>query len=115
MIYIIVIYSYIFITNYHINLLKDLFITIIINIMVLEEDFLENDQPIPGQNFVCLSFVSPADNIAKKEELYMKEFLKKYCEELGLDLEKAIDFVKKYEDFKYSNSDGLNELSPAAG
>ena len=78
--------------------------------MVLEEDFLENDQAIPGQNFVCLSFVSPADNIAKKEELYMKEFLKKYCEELGVELDKAMDFVKKYEDFKFSNIDGLNKM-----
>ena len=25
----------------------------------IQEDFLEVDQKIPGQNFVCLSFISP--------------------------------------------------------
>jgi len=25
----------------------------------IEEDFLEVDRPVPGQNYCCLSFVSP--------------------------------------------------------
>ena len=25
----------------------------------VEEDFLNVDNPVPGQNFVCLSFLSP--------------------------------------------------------
>lgn len=33
-----------------------------------EEDFLEVDKPIPGQNFVCLSFVSPEKVIINKEK-----------------------------------------------
>jgi hypothetical protein len=32
----------------------------------LKEDYLEVDPPIPGQNYVCLSFVSPEDMIRKK-------------------------------------------------
>ena len=41
------------------------------------EDFLEVDQKIPGQNYVCLSFISP-ENIVKKKELYnVKYFLTK--------------------------------------
>lgn len=32
------------------------------------EDFLDVDKPVPGQNFVCLSFVSPEKILAKKEE-----------------------------------------------
>ena len=32
------------------------------------EDFLDVDQPIPGQNFVCLSFVSPEKNILQKDK-----------------------------------------------
>ena len=36
----------------------------------VEEDYLEVDKPIPGQNFVCLSFVSPEKMITKKESFY---------------------------------------------
>jgi hypothetical protein len=32
------------------------------------EDFLEVDKPIPGQNFVCLSFVSPDKVLVQKEK-----------------------------------------------
>jgi hypothetical protein len=33
-----------------------------------EEDFLEVDKPVPGQNFVCLSFVSPEKTLINKEK-----------------------------------------------
>jgi hypothetical protein len=33
-----------------------------------EEDFLEVDKSIPGQNFVCLSFVSPEKTLINKEQ-----------------------------------------------
>ena len=65
----------------------------------LVEDFLENDQPIPGQNYVCLSFVSPNSIIEKKEQFYMEEFFKKTCEKIGLDLETTLKYFKSYEDF----------------
>lgn len=41
----------------------------------VEEDFLEVDKSIPGQNFVCLSFVSPDKVIKKKEEYYFYRYL----------------------------------------
>lgn len=44
--------------------------------MSIEEDFLEIDKPIPGQNFVCLSFISPENILSKKEMYMMKQFLK---------------------------------------
>jgi hypothetical protein len=34
----------------------------------VEEDFLEVDQPIVGQNFTCVSFLSPEKVLKKKEE-----------------------------------------------
>lgn len=34
----------------------------------VEEDHLEVDHPIPGQNFVCLSFVSPEQILVNKEK-----------------------------------------------
>jgi hypothetical protein len=33
-----------------------------------EEDFLEVDQPVPGQSYVCLSFVSPEKSLVNKEQ-----------------------------------------------
>ena len=72
------------------------------------EDYLENDQQIPGQNFVCLSFVSPESIIEKKEVFYMNEFFKKTCEEMGINKNDALNYLKKYEDFKFGNKDTLD-------
>lgn len=44
--------------------------------MSTEEDFLDVDKQIPGQNYVCLSFISPENVLPKKELYFMKEFLK---------------------------------------
>lgn len=41
----------------------------------VEEDFLDVDKTIPGQNFVCLSFVSPDKVIKSKEEFYFYKYL----------------------------------------
>ena len=75
--------------------------------MVLVEDYLENDNPIPGQKYGCMSFVSPNSMVEKRELFYMQEFFKKTCDEMGLDKEKALEFLKKYEDFKYGNEETL--------
>jgi hypothetical protein len=40
-----------------------------------KEDFLEVDPKIPGQNFVCLSFVSPDKILKQKEMQFMTKFL----------------------------------------
>jgi hypothetical protein len=39
------------------------------------EDFLSVDQPVPGQNFCCLSFVSPEKVLRRKHLFMMKAFL----------------------------------------
>lgn len=39
------------------------------------EDFLSVDQPVPGQNFCCLSFVSPEKVLQRKQLYLMKAFL----------------------------------------
>ena len=41
----------------------------------INEDFLEVDPKIPGQNFVCLSFVSPDKVLKQKEMYYTTKFL----------------------------------------
>ena len=42
-------------------------------------DFLNTDTAIPGQNYCCLSFVSPEKVIKNKETFFISEFLKDYC------------------------------------
>jgi len=32
-----------------------------------EQDFLDTDKPIPGQNYACISFLSPEKTLANKE------------------------------------------------
>ena len=72
----------------------------------LEEDFLTVDQKVPGQNFACLSFISP-EKILKNKEIYiLNEFLKSICEEYSI---KNKDIYEKFEDFKYKNEADLNE------
>ena len=41
----------------------------------IKEDFLEVDSKIPGQNYVCLSFVSPEKVLKQKEIFYVTKFL----------------------------------------
>ena len=41
----------------------------------IKEDFLEIDSKIPGQNYVCLSFVSPEKVLKQKEIFFMTKFL----------------------------------------
>jgi len=70
------------------------------------EDFLSVDDKIPGQNYVCLSFVSPEKIIKKRETYIIHKFLKEHVEEFKLD-EKEI--VEKYENFCYKHEKDLNE------
>lgn len=43
-----------------------------------EIDYLDEDKPIRGQNYVCLSFVSPEDVIRNKEVFYLEKYLSKF-------------------------------------
>ena len=63
-------------------------------------DFLSADTTIPGQNYCCLSFVSPEKVIKNKETFFMSEFLKDYCKKEELDYQEVDD---KYKDFLYTN------------
>ena len=85
------------------------------------EDFLDADKEVRGQNFVCLSFVSPSKEFLTDKETYMAQnFLKKFKDDilfqLNLDDElKNNDRVKKllnkltenigerYNDYKKAN------------
>jgi len=52
-------------------------------VSVAEADFLDQDPPLRGQNYVCLSFVSPEDVIKGKEVFFFEEFLKGLSDEMS--------------------------------
>jgi hypothetical protein len=71
---------------------------------LLEEDFLEVDQKIPGQNFTCLSFVTPKC-LPEKQVFFLHSFLKTIAKNYDLD-EDSIQ--EKYKDFLYINEEKLD-------
>ena len=42
---------------------------------VAEQDFLEQDPPVRGQNYVCMSFLSPEKILRNKDVYYVSKFL----------------------------------------
>lgn len=64
-------------------------------VSVKEEDFLNEDPPLRGQNYVCLSFVSPEEVIKKKEVYFFEHFLKGFTDELSTLFE---NLIQKYPD-----------------
>lgn len=48
-----------------------------------EVDYLDEDKPIRGQNYVCLSFLSPEDVLADKSVFFFERFLESFSQELG--------------------------------
>ena len=61
-------------------------------------DLLEEDKPIAGQKFVCLSFVSPEKIIKQKEEFLYEEFIKQW--DFKKSMEKFSQFIN-FIAFKY--------------
>jgi hypothetical protein len=64
---------------------------------VKEVDYLDEDKPIRGQNFVLLSFLSPEDVLVNKEAYMFSQFITKFSE----DMTKLLDGISaKYSDAK---------------
>ena len=49
-------------------------------------DLLEEDKPISGQKFACLSFVSPEEIIKQREHFFFEEFLKQWNYKKSVDV-----------------------------
>jgi hypothetical protein len=64
-------------------------------------DLLEEDKPIAGQKFVCVSFVSPEKILKQKEMFFFEEFLKKW--EFNKSMEKFVQFIN-FISYKYNVS-----------
>ena len=77
-------------------------------------DYLEVDDPIAGQNYVCLSFLSPENLIQNKEAFKCSKFLQSYCKDQKLKFEEVYnkyqDFVYKYEDKLQRDFDEQNDF-----
>ena len=67
-------------------------------------DYLEVDDVIPGQNYVCLSFLSPESLMQKKEAFKCAKFLQSYCKDKKLKFD---DVYSSYQDFTYKYEDKL--------
>ena len=64
-------------------------------------DLLEEDKPISGQKFVCVSFCSPEKILKEKQIFYFEEFLKKW--DFNKSMEKFVQFIN-FVSYKYNIS-----------
>lgn len=48
-----------------------------------EVDYLDEDKPLRGQNYVCLSFLSPEEILANKEVFLVERYITQLSKELG--------------------------------
>ena len=71
-----------------------------------KEDFLDVDTQLAGQNYVCLSFLSPEKLIKNKDTYIFESFIKDVFENNEVEDIKSLkgsDIVEKFNDFKYNN------------
>lgn len=70
-------------------------------------DLLEEDKPISGQKFACLSFVSPEHIIKQREQFFFEEFLKQWNYKKSTDV--MLQFIS-FISYKYNLTfDKVNE------
>ena len=100
-------------------------------------DYLEVDNPIPGQNYACLSFVSPEKTLKEKELFLFNKYMNQRCGEWELKLDEITkdcsedyksrinkdikevlrkelkftlsEFKSNFEDFKYKFNEDLDK------
>lgn len=75
--------------------------------IILIMDFLRVDQKIPGQNYCCMSFVSPLEDMFEKKETFcFNKFLKSAAEKYNISFH---EIFRDYQDFKKNYADKLQE------
>ena len=67
-------------------------------------DYLEVDERLQGQEWVCMSFVDPGDMIESKESFKVSKFLQSVCKDRDMDFNKVME---QYKDFSYKFQDEL--------
>ena len=61
-------------------------------------DLLDEDKPLAGQKYCCISFVSPENILKQREQFYFQEFLKQW--DLSKSVEKFHQFLN-FVSYKY--------------
>jgi len=61
-------------------------------------DLLDEDKPIAGQKFACLSFISPEHILKQKEMYFFEQFIKKW--DFSKSMEKFLQFLN-FVSYKY--------------
>lgn len=74
--------------------------------MATETDYLDIDPPINGQNYVCLSFVSPEDVIEDRHAFNVSKYLQSIAKSEDKDFDKL---MSQYTDFCYKHEDSLQK------
>jgi len=89
-------------------------------------DLLEEDKPISGQKFACISFVSPEKILKQKEIFFFEQFLKQW--DMNKSMEKFHQFlnfisfkyklkfddvIEDFKDFVKEEKENINESSLA--
>jgi hypothetical protein len=64
-------------------------------VSVSEQDFLDQDTPIRGQKYVCLSFISPESVIQRKDTFVLSRFLDHFSGEMQ---ELFVSMMEKFKD-----------------
>lgn len=58
---------------------------------VSEEDFLEVDSAVPGQNYCCVSFISPENTLKQKEMFLFHKYVTQRCGEFDKKLTEVME------------------------
>ena len=74
--------------------------------MTEKEDYLDVDYPLIGQNYTCISFVSPEKILAKKNVWMFNQFLKEFSEKHSFNYN---ELKNNYDDFIYTNENKLEK------
>jgi hypothetical protein len=69
-------------------------------------DYLDIDPPINGQNYCCLSFVSPESIIDDRHAFNVSKFLQSICKSQDMEFDKV---MSQYQDFTYKHEDALQK------
>jgi hypothetical protein len=73
-------------------------------------DLLEEDKPISGQKFACISFVSPEKILKQKEIFFFEQFLNFISFKYKLKFD---DVIEDFKDFVKEEKENINESSLA--
>lgn len=82
------------------------------NMSEKNEDHLTVDKPIPGQNYVCMSFVSPEKLVKNKQVFFVQNFLKDLVTKLNLSSNLNLEYqnvLNDYENFMFNNKTALEK------